>query len=61
MYRDAINEVSLGRQDEADPFKENYTELQNFKAICRCGFLSVEDLFYGHIGIDPIAITYDYQ
>lgn len=58
MYRDAISQISLKDKVEQIRSKENYTEFAELPETYVDAVLSVEDhRFYGHIGIDPIAIT----
>ena len=57
MYRDAISQISLKDKVEQIRSKENYTEFAELPETYVDAVLSVEDhRFYGHIGIDPIAL-----
>lgn len=58
MYKDAIAQVSLKDKVSEIRSKESYTVFSDLPETYTDAVLSVEDRrFYGHIGIDPIAIT----
>ena len=58
MYKDAIAQVSLEDKVSEIRSKESYTVFSDLPETYTDAVLSVEDhRFYGHIGIDPIAIT----
>ena len=58
MYREAITEMSLEDKVNEIRSKEHYTVFADLPETYVDAVLSVEDhRFYGHIGIDPIAIT----
>ena len=58
MYKDAIAQVSLADKVNEIRSKESYTLFSDLPETYTDAVLSVEDhRFYGHIGIDPIAIT----
>ena len=58
MYKDAITKVSMEDKVNEIRSKENYTVFSDLPETYTDAVLSVEDhRFYGHIGIDPIAIT----
>lgn len=58
MYKDAISQVSLEDKVSEIRSKESYTLFSDLPETYTDAVLSVEDhRFYGHIGIDPIAIT----
>ena len=58
MYKDAIAQVSLKDKVSEIRSKESYTVFSDLPETYMDAVLSVEDhRFYGHIGIDPIAIT----
>ena len=58
MYKDAISQVSLEDKVNEIRSKESYTLFSDLPETYTDAVLSVEDhRFYGHIGIDPIAIT----
>lgn len=58
MYKDAIDQVSLEDKINEIRSKKSYTLFSDLPETYTDAVLSVEDhRFYGHIGIDPIAIT----
>ena len=58
MYKDAIAQVSLEDKINEIRSKKSYTLFTDLPETYTDAVLSVEDhRFYGHIGIDPIAIT----
>ena len=58
MYKDAIAQVSLEDKINEIRSKKSYTLFSDLLETYTDAVLSVEDhRFYGHIGIDPIAIT----
>ena len=58
MYREAITEMSLEDKVNEIRSKEHYTVFADLPETYVDAVLSVEDhRFYGHIGIDPIAIA----
>ena len=58
MYKDAIAQVSLEDKINEIRSKKSYTLFSDLPETYTDAVLSVEDhRFYGHIGIDPIAIT----
>lgn len=58
MYKNAISQVSLADKVNEIRSKESYTVFSDLPETYTDAVLSVEDhRFYGHVGIDPIAIT----
>lgn len=58
MYRSALSEMSLEEKAASIRSKEGYTPFAELPVLYVDAVLSVEDhRFYGHPGIDPIAIT----
>lgn len=58
MYREALEKMSLEDKVASIRAKEGYTTFDELPEIYVDAVLSVEDhRFYGHIGIDPIAIA----
>lgn len=58
MYRDALADCPLEEKVASIREKENYTTFDQLPEVYVDAVLAVEDhRFYGHVGIDPIAIT----